>query len=96
VGAELTFGFGYDTYGIQKFIASEEKNVADIFDGFYIIDFDEAGKERPEIRLFGEIFAGASIDLGCRRGRGGGRRPGDGRLRPERLQRRRPHPHQRD
>jgi hypothetical protein len=64
VGAELTFGFGYDTYGIQKFIASEEKNVADIFDGFYIIDFDESGKERPEIRLFGEIFAGASINLG--------------------------------
>ena len=64
VGAELTFGFGYDTYGIQKYISSEEKNVIDIFDGFYIIDFDEAGNERPEIRLYGEIFAGASIDLG--------------------------------
>lgn len=64
VGAELTFGFGYDTFGIQKYISSEEKNVADIFDGFYIIDFDEAGRERPEIRLFGEIFAGASINLG--------------------------------
>lgn len=64
VGAQLTFGFGYDTYGIQKFISSEDKNVADIFDGFYIIDFDEAGNERPEIRLYGEIFAGASIDLG--------------------------------
>lgn len=64
VGAELTFGFGYDTFGIQKYISSEDKNVADIFDGFYIIDFDEAGNERPEIRLFGEIFAGAQIDLG--------------------------------
>lgn len=64
VGAELTFGFGYDTYGIQKYISSEDKNVADIFDGFYIIDFDEAGKERPEIKLYGEIFAGASINLG--------------------------------
>lgn len=64
VGAELTFGFGYDTFGIQKFISSAEKNVLDIFDGFYIIDFDEAGNERPEIRLYGEIFAGASINLG--------------------------------
>ncbi|MBL9126513.1 MAG: hypothetical protein JNL97_02645, partial [Verrucomicrobiales bacterium] len=64
VGAELTFGFGYDTYGIQKFISSEDKNPLDIFDGFYIIDFDEAGNERPEVRLYGEIFAGASIDLG--------------------------------
>ncbi len=64
VGAELTFGFGYDTYGIQKYISAEDKNVADIFDGFYIIDFDEKGNERPEIRLYGEIFAGASINLG--------------------------------
>lgn len=63
VGAELTFGFGYDTFGIQKFIAAEDKNVADILDGFYIIDFDEANNERPEVRLYGEIFAGAQINL---------------------------------
>ncbi|MFM8420583.1 MAG: Calx-beta domain-containing protein [Verrucomicrobiota bacterium] len=63
IGAKIDIGFGYDTYGIQKFIASEDKNWVDILDGFYVIDFDEAGHERPELTLSGKIFAGASINL---------------------------------
>jgi len=63
IGATIDIGFGYDTFGIQKFIQSEDKNVLDIFDGFYIIDFDTSGNDRPELTLFGELFAGASLDL---------------------------------
>jgi Ca2+-binding RTX toxin-like protein len=63
IGAKIDIGFGYDTYGIQKFIASEDKNWVDILDGFYVIDFDDSGHERPELTLSGKIFAGASINL---------------------------------
>lgn len=63
IGAEIKIGFGYDTFGIQKFIASEDKNFLDILDGFYVIDFDANGNEQPELSLTGEIFAGASINL---------------------------------
>ena len=40
IGATINIGFGYDTYGIQKFISSEDKNPIDILDGFYVLDFD--------------------------------------------------------
>ena len=63
IGATIDIGFGYDTFGIQKYIAAEDKNVLDLFDGFYVLDFDENGNEQPELELRGEIFAGASIDL---------------------------------
>jgi len=63
IGADINIGFGYDTYGIQKYISSEDKNWVDILDGFYVLDFDASGNERPELRLYGELFAGASINL---------------------------------
>ncbi len=61
IGVEINLGFGYDTFGIQKFIDSGK--VIDIFDGFYIKDFDSNGNDRDELRLYGEVFAGAVIDL---------------------------------
>lgn len=64
IGATIDIGFGYDTYGIQKFIEGGAKNVIDIFDGFYIADYDANGNERAELTLLGEIFAGVSISLG--------------------------------
>jgi Ca2+-binding RTX toxin-like protein len=63
VGATIDIGFAYDTFGIQKFIASEDRNVVDLLDGFYVLDFDENGNERNELTLTGELFAGASINL---------------------------------
>lgn len=63
IGADINIGFGYDTYGIQKFISSEDKNFLDILDGFYVLDFDANGNEQPELKLTGELFAGASISL---------------------------------
>ena len=61
--AEINIGFGYDIFGIQKFVSSEDKNALDIFDGFYVIDYDENGNERPEVLLGGEIFAGVELNL---------------------------------
>ena len=61
IGVEINLGFGYDTFGIQKFI--ESNKVIDIFDGFYIKDFDSNGNDRDELRLYGEVFAGVVIDL---------------------------------
>ena len=60
-GWKINLGFGYDTFGIQKFI--ESNKVIDIFDGFYIKDFDSNGNDRDELRLYGEVFAGVVIDL---------------------------------
>jgi len=63
IGAEINIGFGYDTYGIQQFIASEDKDPVLILDGFYVVDYDAGGHEVPELTLTGELFAGASIQL---------------------------------
>ncbi|MCS7090886.1 MAG: Calx-beta domain-containing protein [Verrucomicrobiota bacterium] len=63
IGADINIGFGYDTFGIQKFISAADKNVLDILDGFYVLDFDASGREQPELRLYGELFAGAEVNL---------------------------------
>nr|WP_276607580.1 Calx-beta domain-containing protein [Limisphaera ngatamarikiensis] len=63
IGADINIGFGYDTFGIQKFISSADKNFLDILDGFYVLDFDASGRDQPEVRLYGELFAGAEINL---------------------------------
>lgn len=59
--ADLTIGF--DTFGIQKFFNSEDKDVLDIFDGFYIKDVDKDGKDVPELTLGGSLYAAGSIDI---------------------------------
>ncbi len=61
IGMELNIGFGYDTFGIQKYIDS--KDPIDIFDGFYIKDFDAQGHDRDELTLHGQLFAAAVINL---------------------------------
>ncbi|MHC1765336.1 MAG: SdrD B-like domain-containing protein [Verrucomicrobiia bacterium] len=63
IGAKINIGFGYDTYGIQKYIESEDKKWWDILDGFYITDYDSSGNEQAELELYGELFAGLSLDL---------------------------------
>lgn len=59
-GARLTFG--YDTYGIMKFI--ETKQVLDIFDGFYVSDNVVNGVDLPEIFLETKIGVYVGLDLG--------------------------------
>jgi len=62
--AHIDLTFGFDTYGLQKFLASEDKNVLDIFDGFYVKDVNDQGEDIDEIVLGGGIYAGAELDLG--------------------------------
>ena len=64
IGAKIDLTFGYDTYGLQKFFASEDKNPLDIFDGFYVKDVDNDGNEITEFTLSGGITAGAEINIG--------------------------------
>ncbi|MEI7614819.1 MAG: hypothetical protein WCK63_18115, partial [Betaproteobacteria bacterium] len=63
IGAEINIGFGYDTYGIQKFIEDPNKDPVDLLDGFYILTNDANGNRMPALKLTGEVFAGASISL---------------------------------
>ena len=64
IGATIDLTFGYDTYGLQKFFSSSDKNVADIFDGFFVKDVNDAGEDVPEVVLTGGIFAGAELNVG--------------------------------
>ncbi len=64
VGATIDLTFGYDTYGLQKFFSSSEKNIADIFDGFFVKDVNDQGEDVPEITLHGGLFAGAELNVG--------------------------------
>ncbi len=59
--AEISIGF--DTFGLQKFFASEDRDVLHIFDGFYVKDLDDDGVDVPEILLEGALTAAAVIDL---------------------------------
>lgn len=63
VGARADLAFGFDTLGVQEYFAAVDKNVALIFNGFYVKDVDNNGHEVVEFQLFGELGAGASIDL---------------------------------
>ena len=64
IGAKIDLTFGFDTYGLQKFFASEDKNPLLILDGFYVKDVDDDGNEVTEFTLTGGITAGAEVSLG--------------------------------
>lgn len=64
IGAKIDLTFGFDTYGLQKFLASDDKNPLDIFDGFYVKDVDDNGNEVTEFTLSGGITAGAEVSVG--------------------------------
>ena len=64
IGARIDLAFGFDTFGIQKFINSPEKNPLDILDGFFVKDVDSHGNEVTEVTLHGAIFAGAQLNVG--------------------------------
>lgn len=64
VAARIDLTFGFDTYGIQKFANSTDKNPLTILEGFYIQDVDDDGKEVTEVTLSGGITAGLELDAG--------------------------------
>ena len=59
VGAQL--GFGYDTTGLTDFAKSNDAR--DILNGFFITDWDSAGKDRKELYISGYLGAFAEADL---------------------------------
>jgi Ca2+-binding RTX toxin-like protein len=63
IGATIDLTFGYDSLGLQTYFASSDKNIADLFQGFYVKDVDDYGREITELTLSGGLFAGAELDI---------------------------------
>lgn len=63
IGAYADLTIGFDTYGIAKYFSSDDKNLLDIFDGFYIKDVNDDGEDVPELTLTGSLWAAGSIDI---------------------------------
>ncbi len=63
VGGGIDIGFGYDSLGLQQFLASE--NPATLVNGFFISDLDPVtGFDRPEAFLTAQITVGAALSVG--------------------------------
>ncbi len=58
VGATLSFAFGFDTKGLSEYRASTSKNIAQILDGFYVVD--DPGVN--QVVLTAGIAATAAVD----------------------------------
>jgi Ca2+-binding RTX toxin-like protein len=72
---EGRFAVGYDTYGIRRAVdrfTSIDNPTAEnvlggigmLFNGLFLDDLDENGKDVPEIKLIAEFAAGAGLSLG--------------------------------
>jgi len=59
LGATIDFDFGFDTYGIRKFIDSDFVNPMLVFAGFFVDDGNH-----PELQITGELYAKAELNLG--------------------------------
>jgi hypothetical protein len=81
LGADIDFGFGYDTLGIRRFADGDFRNPLLLFDGFFVDQGD-----RPEVILTGGLTAAAELNLGVARAgvAGGGGHLHRGGLRPAR------------
>ncbi|RKZ88438.1 MAG: hypothetical protein DRR16_04890, partial [Candidatus Parabeggiatoa sp. nov. 3] len=68
IGATIDFDFGFDTYGIRKFVDSDFVNPGLIFAGFFVDD-----GTHPELQITGALWAGAELNVGIAKGgvRGG-------------------------
>ncbi|WP_416671882.1 hypothetical protein [Egbenema bharatensis] len=60
LSAMADLGFGYDTYGIRK--AIDTGNPLYSLDGFFIMDWDMKGNEKPEFRFKGSIGLQGSLN----------------------------------
>jgi len=72
IGVRADFAFGFDTSGLRQ--AYESGNPADVFNGFYVSDTENAdgtGRDVPELELFGSFtaaaVAGIELDIGVAR-----------------------------
>lgn len=65
IGATIDVSFGYDSFGLQKYLVSEQYE--DLFDGFFISDRARAngtGADINELVLTGRLTAAAAVDAG--------------------------------
>jgi Ca2+-binding RTX toxin-like protein len=58
LGASIDFDFGFDTYGIRKFVDSDFVNPTLIFAGFFVDD-----GTHPELQITGELLAFFELNL---------------------------------
>lgn len=63
IGVRVDLTFGYDTYGLQKFFASSDKDPLVIFDGFFVKDVDDKNVDIPEVTVFGGLFIGGGVNV---------------------------------
>ncbi len=63
IGAAINLTFGFDSFGLQKYFASPDKDLSVLFEGFYVKDVDDYGNEITEVLLTGGLFAGAELDI---------------------------------
>ncbi|MBU6345371.1 MAG: transporter substrate-binding domain-containing protein [Cyanobacteria bacterium REEB494] len=64
--AQTNLVAGFDTYGVNKWIDDgyDPAKIYEIFDGFYLKDWDAQGKDIDELVLTATIAAGVGIDVG--------------------------------
>lgn len=73
IGASADFAFGYDTQGFFDYYQTGQ--VADVFNGFYISDrqnADGTGGDVSEVEIYGSLVAAAELNLGLVSGGVGG------------------------
>ncbi len=63
-GVDAHIGFGFDTYGLNEWKDSdfELDDAWKVFNGFYVSDWDENGKDIPEFTLDASMGAGMGIN----------------------------------
>ncbi|MEB3829160.1 proprotein convertase P-domain-containing protein [Phormidium sp. CCY1219] len=75
IGAGIDLGFGFDTYGGQRFAEGNYQYPIDILRGFYVRDrlnADATGPEVPELNLYGSLVGAGVLHAGIAKGGVGG------------------------
>jgi Ca2+-binding RTX toxin-like protein len=62
LGAQL--GFGYDTQGLQDYLAGGRTDPEKVFNGFYVKAFDDSGLPLTGLEIQAGIIAGVAANLG--------------------------------
>lgn len=62
LSAVADLGFGYDTYGIRQYLNTGYEGY--IFDGFYLKDWDQNGRDKPEFEFTSTLGIKAGLSAG--------------------------------
>ena len=61
---KLQLDVGFDTYGLRRFKDSNYSDPSLIFEGFYVTDTDENGRDVPEVFFNGSLNVGGNATVG--------------------------------